>query len=71
MGFFLAQGTLVHELATGYTSVDVDLLQGPLLLTEGYDSKWVTRAITSRYTPQAPIAYDLWELPPTPGTEDR
>ena len=60
--YSLADGKLVHELATEFGGVDPDRVQGNFLLCAGYDSKWVTRGNTMRYTPQAPIAYDLWEL---------
>jgi RNA polymerase sigma factor (sigma-70 family) len=61
--FSLADGKRVCELATEFTTLDADRLQGSFLLTEGHDSKWVSNGRTIRYTPQPPIAYDLWELP--------
>jgi RNA polymerase sigma factor (sigma-70 family) len=61
--YSLADGKLMHEWTTGFGGLEVDRVQGNFLLTTGYDSKWVTRGNTMRYTPQRPIAYDLWELP--------
>ncbi|AMV29611.1 ECF RNA polymerase sigma factor SigE [Gemmata sp. SH-PL17] len=60
--YSLADGKLAHELRTDFASTDPDRVQGNFLLTVGYDSKWVSRANSSRYTPQSPYAYDLWEL---------
>jgi RNA polymerase sigma factor (sigma-70 family) len=61
--FSLADGKLAHEWTTGFGGLDVDRVQGNFLLTTGFNSKWVTTGHTMRYTPQSPIAYDLWELP--------
>jgi RNA polymerase sigma factor (sigma-70 family) len=65
--YSMVDGTRVHELTTGYVNLEVDRLQGNFLLTEGADSKWVTRRNTMRWTPQPPIGYDLWELPARDG----
>jgi hypothetical protein len=54
---------LVHELKTDLPCVELDRIQGDFLLGTGYDSKWLTRGNTHRYTPQPPYAYDLWDLP--------
>jgi RNA polymerase sigma factor (sigma-70 family) len=59
----LTDGRLAHELQTDHASVDPDRVEGNFLLTVGYDSKWITRGHSMRYTPQAPFAHDLWELP--------
>ncbi len=61
--YSLADGKLTHELRTEFGSVDPDRIQGNLLLGVGYDSTWIARANTIRYTPQPPFAYDLWDLP--------
>jgi WD40 repeat protein len=61
--YSLTEGRLLHELQTEYPCVELDRIQGNLLLTEGYDSTWVTRANSSRYNPQPPYMHDLWELP--------
>jgi RNA polymerase sigma factor (sigma-70 family) len=59
----LADGRLAHELQTDRASVEVDRVEGNFLLTLGYDSKWITRGLTTTYTPLPPFAHDLWELP--------
>jgi hypothetical protein len=58
-----ADGKLIHELPTAFAGIDTDRIQGNFLLSVGYASNWVTRGNSMRYTPQPPIAYDVWELP--------
>jgi WD40 repeat protein len=60
--YSLADGRKVHELATEFTSLEVDRVQGNFLLTEGHESKWVTRGNTMRFNPVPPIVYDVWEV---------
>ena len=60
--YSIADGRLTHELNTDFGSVDVDRVQGNFFLTEGYESKWIARGTHSRYLPQAPFVFDLWEL---------
>ncbi|HEY8505189.1 MAG TPA: WD40 repeat domain-containing protein, partial [Gemmataceae bacterium] len=61
--YALANGRLVHERTTDFPGLQTDRVQGKFLLTAGYESKCVTRGNSMRYTPQPPVAYDLWELP--------
>jgi hypothetical protein len=61
--FSLADGKLAHEWTTGFGMLEPDRLQGNILLTTGYEGKWVTRGHTMSYRPQTPVAYELWELP--------
>jgi RNA polymerase sigma factor (sigma-70 family) len=59
-----ADGRLLHELPTAFPSADPDRVQNHLLLSLGYESKWVKLGANSmRYEPQAPFAYDLWDVP--------
>ncbi|QJW97436.1 sigma-70 family RNA polymerase sigma factor [Frigoriglobus tundricola] len=61
--YSLTDGKLVHELRTDFASLDLDRAQGNFLLATGYDSKWVALSKnSSRYAPQPPYAYDLWDL---------
>jgi RNA polymerase sigma factor (sigma-70 family) len=59
-----ADGRLLQELPTAFPSADPDRVQNHLLLSLGYDSKWVKLGANSmQYQPQAPFAYDLWDVP--------
>jgi RNA polymerase sigma factor (sigma-70 family) len=60
--YALSDGKLVHELRTDFASVDPDRIRGNFLLTRGYNSEWITRGNSSRYSAHAPYGYDLWDL---------
>jgi len=61
--YSLADGKLTHEWTTGFAGLDADRVQGNFLLTTGYESKWIARGHTLSFAPQAPFAYDVWEIP--------
>jgi RNA polymerase sigma factor (sigma-70 family) len=61
--FSLADGKLVHEWTTPFSTIDVERLQGNFLLSFGYQGKWVTHGRTITWRPATKVAYDLWEVP--------
>jgi RNA polymerase sigma factor (sigma-70 family) len=61
--YSLADGKLVHELATEFQYSNPDRIQGNFLLTEGYDRKRVQRGASNFAADPTGLAYDLWILP--------
>ncbi len=61
--YSLADGKLVHELATEFQYINPDRIQGNFLLTEGYDRKRVQRGASNFAADPTGLAYDLWILP--------
>lgn len=59
-----ADGKLIHQIQTDFSTIEPDRVQGNMFLTMGYESNWVNlSANRSTYKPHAPFVFDLWELP--------